>query len=277
MATRSKTAPSKRRGTAGPGRPARRAGESASTRPGPSTRPTPAPRRAPNVSATPAATNGHDLPDWPQLKLDIVRRYGAAYSTISSRQPGLAHYWIDGFIRPGADTPARGFEPGSALNALLVTPPFRHHYLVSMDGERVEALRGAVNGRADVTLLEGSQALLDDVLPRVRQEEYRRALCVIDPCGPALDWRAVELAGRLRTIDLFVALADPRGDGPQPLKRRLREDAGFANVLDPLRLLDGAGRTAAHLFFASRNNMANGIVEDIFTTYRVGTGPGARA
>ena len=253
MATRSKAAPSKRRT---PGRPAdheHRAG----VRPAP-------------TGPTPATTSSHDLPDWPQLKLDIVRRYGAAYSTISSRQPGLAHYWIDGFIRPGADTTAREFVPGSALNALLVTPPFRHHYLVSMEGTHADALRGAVDGRADVTLLEGSQALLDDVLPRVRQEEYRRALCVLDPCGPALDWRAVELAGRLRTIDLFVALADPRGDGPQPLKRRLREDAGFANVLDPLPLRDGAGRTAAHLFFASRNNMANGIVEDIFTAYRDG-------
>jgi len=251
MATRSKAVPSKR-SAAGRGRlTERRAGGSATARPAP-------------------ATNGHDLPDWPQLKLDIVRRYGAAYSTISSRQPGLAHYWIDGFIRPGADTPARGFVPGSALNALLVTPPFRHHYLVSMGGERVDALRGAVDGRADVTLLEGSQALLDDVLPRVRQEEYRRALCVLDPCGPALDWRAVEMAGRLRTIDLFAAFADTRDDTPQTLKRRLREDAGFANVMEPLALRDGAGRIASHLFFASRNNMANGVVEDIFTTHRDG-------
>ena len=258
MATRSKAVPSKRSGAAGRGRlTERRAGGSATDRPA-------------------RATNGHDLPDWPQLKLDIVRRYGAAYSTISSRQPGLAHYWIDGFIRSGTDTLAREFVPGGALNALLVTPPFRHHYLVSMGGERVDALRGAVDGRADVTLLEGSQALLDDVLPRVRQEEYRRALCVLDPCGPALDWRAVEMAGRLRTIDLFVVLADAPG-GAQVHRRRLREDAGFASVLDPLPLLDGAGRAAAHLFFASRNNMANGIVEDIFTAYRDGDAHGARA
>jgi hypothetical protein len=221
------------------------------------------------------------IPYWPQLKLDIVRRYGAAYSTISSRQPGLAHYWIDGFIRPGADTSARDFLPGNPLNALLVTPPFRHHYLVNMDGERVDALRRAVDGRADVTLLEGggSRALLEEVLPRVRQEDYRRALCVLDPCGPGPDWRVIETAGRLRTIDLFVAFVDAGGDTPQALKRRLQEDAGFANVLDPLPLRDRAGRTAAHLFFASRNNMANGIVEDIFTTHRDGPAPtsGTRA
>jgi hypothetical protein len=217
----------------------------------------------------------HPIPYWPQLKLDIVRRYGAAYSTISSRQPGLAHYWIDGFIRSGTDTSAHEFVPGSVLNALLVTPPFRHHYLVSMDGTSADAVRRAVDGRADVTLLEGgARALLEEVLPRVRQEDYRRALCVLDPGGPALDWRAIEMAGRLRTIDLFVAFADAPNDAsndtPVALKRRLREDAGFANVLDPLPLRDRAGRTVAHLFFASRNNMANGIVEDIFTTHRAG-------
>jgi hypothetical protein len=128
-----------------------------------------------------------------------------------------------------------------------------------------------VDGRAGVTLLEGggSRALLEEVLPRVRQEDYRRALCVLDPSGAALDWRVIEMAGRLKTIDLFVVFDAP-GDTPQALKRRLREDAGFANVLDPLPLGDRTGRAAAHVFFASRNSMANGIVEDIFTTYRDG-------
>lgn len=219
-----------------------------------------------------AATNGwlDAIPLWPQLKLDIVRRYGAAYSTIVSRQPGLAHYWIDGFIRSGTDVATREFVPGSALNALLVTPPFRHHYLVNMGDHRADALRRAVDVRADVTLLEGgSRALIEDVLPRVRQEDYRRALCVLDPCGAAIDWRAIEMAGRLRTIDLFVAFDAP-GDTPQALKRRLREDAGFANVLDPLPLADRTGRATTHVCFASRNSMANGIVEDIFTAYRDG-------
>jgi hypothetical protein len=235
------------------------------------TRPTTASKRGrPSRAAATGPQPPGDIPGWPQLKLDIVRRYGAAYSTISSRQPGLAHYWIDGFIRSGTDLAAHGFAPGSALNALLVTPPFRHHYLVNMDGGRADALRRALDGRADVTLLEGGRTLVEDVLPRVRQEDYRRALCVLDPCGPEPDWRVLEMAGRLRTIDLFVALPEKAGDPPRALKRRLQEDAGFANVLDPLSLADRTGRTAVHVFFASRNSMANGIVEDIFTTHRDG-------
>ena len=242
-----------------------------------STPPPARPRRAAAGAArNPAAGNESlgPLPSWPQLKLDIVRRYGAAYSTISSRQPGLAHYWIDGFIRSGTDVATREFAPGNMLNSLLVTPPFRHHYLVNLNGRRADALRSAVDGRADVTLLEGdaTRAMLEEVLPRVRQEDYRRALCVLDPCAPGPDWRVIEMAGRLRTIDLFVAFTDTPEASPQALKRRLREDAGFANVMEPLALRDRAGRTAAHLFFASRNNMANGVVEDIFTSHRA---PGA--
>ena len=231
-------------------------------------------RVRPPGRARPTAATTNEPPDaipyWPQLKLDIVRRYGAAYSTIASRQPGLAHYWIDGFVRPGADASGREFAPGNALNALLVTPPFRHHYLVNMDGQPADGLRRALDGRADVTLFEsdGARALIDEVLPRVRQEDYRRALCVLDPSRAALDWRAVEMAGRLKTIDLFAVSTDAVDGAPRMLGRRLREDAGFANVLDPLPLRDRSGRVAAHLFFASRNSMANGIVQDIFTTWR---------
>ena len=73
-----------------------------------------------------------------------------------------------------------------------------------------------------------------------------------------------------KDIFFYSISIDPEHDTPQALKRRLREDAGFANVLDPLPLGDRAGRATAHVCFASRNSMANGIVEDIFTAYRDG-------
>src|SRR5262249_41843711 len=160
------------------------------------TRSTPTRRRAPGTaSKQPAGV----IPRWQELKLEIVRKYATAYSTILSRQPGLAHYWIDGFAGAGVHVGKRTgeFLPGSPLNALLVTPPFRHHYLVDLDGHRVEALRRVVGDGDDVTLLrgDGNLALLEEVLPRVRHEDYRRALCVLDPSPLHLDWRVVEMAG----------------------------------------------------------------------------------
>jgi hypothetical protein len=243
-------------------------------------------RRAPAGEHRAAARAPRPRPQgispWAELKLELVRKYATAYSTILSRQPGLAHYWIDGFAGPGVHVPwASGLVPGSPLNALLVRPPFRHHYLIDLDGERVEALRPLVGDRDDVTLLEGdrNRILLEDVFPRVRQDDYRRALCVLDPSAAHVDWRVLEMAGRLRTIDLFVTLppgdvhgwlAETPHDGgaPQAFARRLREEARFANVLEPLALRDGEGRLAGHLCFASRSDTANKVVEDIFAAYR---------
>lgn len=243
---------------------------------------------------------------WPALKLEIVRRYAAAYSHVMSRQAGLAYHYIEGFAGPDVSlAPLNGdLVPGHPLNALRVEPPFRHHFLLDLDGGRAATLRRQVGERPDITLLEGdaNELLLRDVLPRVRAEDYRRALCVLDPCGLRLDWRVLEAAGRLRTIDLFVSLpaTDERGeplwtaagardearltrawgddswrDVPgdrvaAAFARRLREVARFENVLEPVPIAAGTTGSpiAGHLFFASRANTANHVLEEMFAPWR---------
>ena len=220
-------------------------------------------------SGSGSGSGSNDIAHWPELKLEIVSRYASAYSRVLSRQPGLAYYYINGFAGPSVrvSKPNGEFVPGSPLNTLLVTPPFRHHYLLDLDGGRAETLRGLVADRDDVTVLEGdsSRILLEELLPRVRSSDYRRALCVLDPCGSNLDWRVLEAAGRLGTIDLFVSLpvADVNGE-----RRRLKEVARFAHVPEPLALRDRAGRIVSQLFFASRNDTANTVVEGIFARHR---------
>lgn len=241
---------------------------------------------------------------WPALKLEIIRRYASAYSRVMSRQAGLAYYYIEGFS--GSDVPLDPLNgdlvAGHPLNVLRVEPPFRHHFLLDLDGGRAATLRQHVGARPDVTLLEGdgNALLLGDVLPRVRADDYRRALCVLDPCGLGLDWRVIQAAGRLRTLDLFVSLpaTDERGeplwtpanrDKEQRTRvwgddswrdvpadriaaafaRRLREVARFENVLEPLPIAAGAADApAAHLFFASRANTANDVIEEILAPWR---------
>jgi hypothetical protein len=51
-------------------------------------------------------------------------------------------------------------------------------------------------------------------------------------------------------------------------RRRLREVARFVHVPEPLALRNGAGAVAHLLFFASRTDTANHIVEDIFARHR---------
>lgn len=38
----------------------------------------------------------------------------------------------------------------------------------------------------------------------MRYENYKRALCLLDPYGIGLEWRILTTAGRMRTIDLFL-------------------------------------------------------------------------
>jgi len=38
----------------------------------------------------------------------------------------------------------------------------------------------------------------------VRYEDYRRALCFLDPYGVHLDWRVIERAGAMRSLEIFL-------------------------------------------------------------------------
>jgi len=38
---------------------------------------------------------------WSEVKLDIVRKYAQAYSTILAKKEKLSHVYIDGFAGPG--------------------------------------------------------------------------------------------------------------------------------------------------------------------------------
>ena len=125
---------------------------------------------------------------WSEVKLDIVREYASAYSTIMNRQTAIRAYsYIDGFAGAGVHISKETgqFIPGSPLNALNITPPFNEFHLIDRDGERAESLRKLTGSRDDVFVYERdcNQVLLERVFPRARYEDYRRALCLLDPYG----------------------------------------------------------------------------------------------
>jgi len=145
---------------------------------------------------------------WSEVKLEIVSKYAHAYSTILANQRGLTHYYIDGFAGPGfALSKTTGeWVLGSPLNALNVAPPFKRYFLIDLDGGRLDSLKRVIGPRSDVELLKGdcNDVLLRKVFPQVRFEQYRRALCLLDPYGLQLSWKVIAEAGRLQTIDLFL-------------------------------------------------------------------------
>ncbi len=147
---------------------------------------------------------------WSELKLDILKEYAQAYSTILAAQknPPLEHVYIDAFAGAGVHLSKgqRGFVPGSPLNALMVQPPFHEYHLVDIVPEKVANLKDLVGPRADVHFYQGdcNDILLNKVFPRVRYENYRRGLCILDPYGLDVDWKVIASAGEMKTLDMFL-------------------------------------------------------------------------
>jgi len=123
-------------------------------------------------------------------------------------KPSLHHVYIDAFAGPGVHiSKATGeYVHGSPTNALLVQPPFREYYLIDIDRQKVTRLRDETKDRKDVHIDEGdcNRILLEKVFPNVRWEQYRRGLCLLDPYGLQLDWKVIETAGKMRSIDMFL-------------------------------------------------------------------------
>lgn len=125
-----------------------------------------------------------DIGPWSEIKLEIIRKYAAAYSAILTRRRGFHHVYIDAFAGAGIHvTRSTGeYVAGSPLNALLVQPPFKEYFLIDLAPDKVASLRGFVGERPDVHILPGdcNTLLLDEVFPQVRWADYRRGPCLLD-------------------------------------------------------------------------------------------------
>jgi len=146
---------------------------------------------------------------WTEIKLNILRDYSQAYARILKKQTSIKHFsYIDGFAGAGRHKTKRTGEviDGSPAIALDIQPPFDHYHFIDLDGNRVEMLRQLSEGRNDVTVYEGdcNKVLLDEVFPQCRYEQYRRALCVLDPYGLNPDWEVVHKAAEMKSIEIFI-------------------------------------------------------------------------
>lgn len=147
---------------------------------------------------------------WSEIKLDIVKDYAKAYSTIFSAkgQKQFHHVYIDAFAGSGVNISRQtgGFVKGSPLNALSVQPPFREFYFVDLDGRKVDMLKSIVEGQPGIYIYHGNcnNVLLKQIFPNVRFESYRRGLCLLYPYGLDLDWEVIQEAGHMKSIDMFL-------------------------------------------------------------------------
>ena len=147
---------------------------------------------------------------WSEIKLDIVSKYGKAYSTIlaSRKNPEFYHVYIDAFAGAGTHISRQTGQPapGSPKNALAIDPPFCEYYFSDIDRNKLGALRQTVGRRSNVHFFEGdcNDILIKEVFPKVQWEDYHRGLCLLDPYGLHLNWEVVQTAGTMKSIDLFL-------------------------------------------------------------------------
>ena len=149
-----------------------------------------------------------EIGKWSEIKLAIIREYAQPYSQILANQPGLYHMYIDGFAGAGMHISKRTRQKiaGSPLNVISVQPKFREYHFVELDPVKADHLRCLFADHAEVHIHEGdcNEVVPVKLLPLVRWDQRRRALCLLDPYGLHLDWAVIQAAGRLKTIDLLL-------------------------------------------------------------------------
>jgi three-Cys-motif partner protein len=145
---------------------------------------------------------------WSEIKLEIVEKYGAAYTGAFSRHRGLKKIYVDAFSGAGSHiSKSSGSRiDGSPARALKISPPFNTFYFIDLNEKKTAHLKALCGGRPDVHIKTGdaSHYLTQVVLPTIKYVNYNRALCLLDPYGLHLDWQAIEMAGQSAAVDMFL-------------------------------------------------------------------------
>ena len=145
---------------------------------------------------------------WTELKLLILEEYAKAFALVLKNQPYIKHFaYIDAFAGAGSHISKTTGEliHGSPARALAVRPRFTHYHFIEMDKTRARHLR-QTNPEPNVTVYEGdcNEILLKEVFPKCRYEDFRRALCLLDPYTLNPNWDVVKTAGKMQSIEIFL-------------------------------------------------------------------------
>ncbi len=146
---------------------------------------------------------------WSEVKLDILRDYAPAYTTIMSRQSFIkGYYYIDGFAGYGIhkSKTRNEFIHGSPSIALQVVPAFTGYHFVDLNSKKVEYLKASTATYPNARVYEGdcNKVLMEQIFPIVRYEQFKRALCLLDPYGLDLSWEVIFTSGQSKSIEIFL-------------------------------------------------------------------------
>jgi three-Cys-motif partner protein len=145
--------------------------------------------------------------EWTAVKLQIIREYAKAYSTIIAKHP-LKHIYIDAFSGAGYHKAKETDEiiEGSPIIALNTEPPFYEYHFIDINKDKTDFLKKAAGARENVYFYQEdcNLVLASKILPCIKYSEFKRGLCLLDPYGLHLDWNVIEVAGKMNTIEIFL-------------------------------------------------------------------------
>ena len=146
---------------------------------------------------------------WSEIKLEILKKYAKAYSTIISNQTKakLKHVYIDAFAGAGHHRTKETGEvvDGSPINALNIKPSFQEYYFIDLNSAKIKALSDEAGKRSDVHIYEGDcNVELKKILPKVEYADFKRALCILDPYGLHLKWEILQQIGQMKSVEIFL-------------------------------------------------------------------------
>lgn len=179
--------------------------------------------------------------NWTEQKLECVRKYLHAYTTIMSKQPFHFAY-IDAFAGTGyremegdedidelmfpdlVSTEVTNFHDGSARNALEVKPLFGKYVFIEKNASRyaeLEELREEFLLKTEFSegMIECVRGDANEYLKNLCQKNWKshRALVFLDPYGMQVEWETIESIAYTQAIDLWILF--PLGTVNRLLKR----------------------------------------------------------
>jgi len=147
--------------------------------------------------------------EWSEIKLDIIKEYAHAFTTIMKNQDWCKGYlYIDAFAGPGVHISRKTGRLilGSPLNALEIENPFTEYHYIDIDKEKTKVLNRLTHDIPNIKIYEGdsNEILRKDILPLLTYETRKRALCILDPYGLHLHWETIVVAAKLKTIEILL-------------------------------------------------------------------------
>jgi three-Cys-motif partner protein len=191
--------------------------------------------------------------EWAKDKLDRLRKYLSAYTTIMSAPKQAAwcrgFHFVDAFAGPGQHqirptaTPddleslfndATRFQnqsqdaseliAGSPLTALSIAPPFSTYTFIELDADRVASLKKlASTVQSPVEIVQSECAhFLRQRFVRAHNWKNERAVVFLDPFGMQVNWDTIEALASTKAIEIFLNF--PVGMAIQRLLLRNADD-----------------------------------------------------